>query len=110
MLIQASKGSAGDAEDKSGDYDGHRSLFKEIVGDENLGLTMHCWNSLFFWVDIGSRLLRCYDMEHKATAKFEGRDNQDGINVSRDFAVGETTSSTKSFIPQLTFNNNRLYY
>ena len=99
-LIQSAKESA----------DGHETLFKEIVGDKNLGLTLHWWNSLFFWVDIETRLLKCYDMEHRATAIFEGTDNLVGLNVSTEFAVGRNTSFNEPCIPQLTFNNNRLYY
>lgn len=55
----------------SHEADGHESQFKEIVGKKNLGLAMYCWNSLFFWVDIKTRLLKCYDMEHRVTTIFE---------------------------------------
>jgi hypothetical protein len=49
-------------------------------------------------------------MEHQATAIFEGTDNLVGVNVSTDFAVGKNTSFNEPCIPQLTFNNNRLFY
>lgn len=71
--------------------DGHETLFKDILGEKknNLGLSIHWWNSLIFWVDFETRLLRCYDMEQLATAIFEDGDKLAGINVSTDFAQGE---------------------
>jgi hypothetical protein len=54
MLIQSAKESA----------DGHETLFKEVVADKNLSFIPHRRNSLYFWVDIDARLLKCYDMEH----------------------------------------------
>ena len=48
-------------------------------------------------------------MEHKAIAIFKGTDNFCGLSVSKDFTFGENEDSSV-FYPQLTFNNNRLYY
>ena len=99
MLIQSAIESA----------DGHDTLFKEIAADKIIGFTPQRQNSLFFWVD-ETRLLKCYDMEHKATAIFEGTENLVGLNVSTEFAVGRDTSFNEPCIPQLTFNKNRLFY
>jgi hypothetical protein len=62
--------------------DFHESLFNEIVGEKNVGLAIYCWNSLFLWVDIETRLLKCYDMEYKATTIFEGSKNVEGLSLS----------------------------
>jgi hypothetical protein len=79
-----------------------------MTGQEtNLFVTFRIWNSLFFWVDIQSNHLFCYDMEHNATVKSEL--NRDfSLRVSDAFIFG--TEDDTSFSPQLTFNNNRLYY
>jgi hypothetical protein len=69
--------------------DGHESLFNEKVGDKNVGLAIYCWNSLFLWVDIETRLLKCYDMEYKATTIFEGSENVEGLSLSIGFIQDE---------------------
>jgi hypothetical protein len=71
--------------------DGHESLFNEIVGDKNVGLAIYCWNSLFLWVDIETRLLKCYDMEYKATTIFEAETSKmvEGLSLSIGFIQDE---------------------
>jgi hypothetical protein len=88
--------------------DCQESLFKEIVGENNPGLAIYCWNSLFFWVDFETRLLKCYDMEHKAPTIFVGSDNVDGLSLTLDIIKDEYRDDTVKY-PLLNFNNNILY-
>jgi hypothetical protein len=70
---------------------------------------MYRWNSLIFWVDIETRLLKCYDMEHKATIFFEGSyKNVDGLSLSIDF-IKDKYSHVKVLYPRIIFNKNILY-
>ena len=71
---------------------------------------MYCWNSLFFWVDIETRMLKCYDMELRATSIFRCNNKEEvGLNVSSDFIFGKVSTEADN-IAQLNFNNNFLYY
>ena len=71
---------------------------------------MYCWNSLFFWVDIKTRMLKCYDMELRATSIFRWTNKEeDGLNVSSDFIFGNVRIEADN-TAQLNFNKNFLYY
>ena len=52
---------------------------------------MHSCNSLFFWLDIETRLLKCYDVEQKGAVIFKDTDNLEGLNVSTDFNIGKNS-------------------
>ena len=73
---------------------------------------MYCWNSLFFWVDIETRMLKCYDMELRATSIFRCNNKEVvGLNVSSDFIFDNVRVSKEADkVAQLNFNKNFLYY
>ena len=50
-------------------------------------------------------------MEHQKKNIFKDDSDKDfSLKVSKDFFVNQYRESSEKCIPQLTFNNNRLYY
>jgi hypothetical protein len=56
----------------------------------NIGLKIFWWNSLFFWVDAKTLMLKCYDMEWEASSIFffNHEIKEDGLLVNPDFIFG----------------------